>query len=70
MNAIKIMAERSGKGGVIIVQKYPLNSGMTHRYVVKRVDLEYFTGETACLDYCREEYGLTWVPSWERQETP
>ena len=40
MNAIKILAERSGKNGAIIVQKYPLNSGMTHRYVVKRVDLD------------------------------
>lgn len=65
MNAIKILAERSGKNGAVIVQKYPLNSGMTHRYVVKVVDLAYFTGEQACLDYCREEYGITWTPTGE-----
>ncbi len=58
---VRVLAERTEQDGRIVVQKYPLNAPVTHRYVVKEVRLTKFTGEAACLKYCREHYGLEWT---------
>ena len=60
---IRILAEKRTKTAVITVERLPFDIDAPGRYAVKSVEIKYFTGEQAVLDYCRKKYRLSWTPS-------